>query len=117
MVPVLTFVIPLLFCISCILGYELYNLNYKYKCLYREKEELLSKRISEVLEYNLLASKYNQLVRAYHTLKQQQSNTATPSVKNVFTTNEIKRLKYYLHPDKHGGKTNDLFVKITKSFQ
>ena len=27
---------------------------------------------------------------------------------------EIKRLKHYLHPDKHGGKTKDLFIRVSQ---
>lgn len=27
---------------------------------------------------------------------------------------EIKRLKHYLHPDKHGGKTEDLFIRVSQ---
>lgn len=26
--------------------------------------------------------------------------------------NQLKRLKYYIHPDKHQGKTNDLFILL-----
>lgn len=61
------------------------------------------------IEYNTLARTYSQL------LEGRESGSWTKEVKtNPFTPSEIKRLKHYLHPDKHGGKTDDLFIRVSQ---
>lgn len=42
---------------------------------------------------------------------QQQAYSQTTS---DFSASDLKRLKYYLHPDKHSGKTNDLWIKLNE---
>lgn len=31
-----------------------------------------------------------------------------------FTKDELKKMRHYLHPDKHSGKTESLFIKVNK---
>ena len=76
----------------------------------------------EVLELNLkyrqLVSQYNELVRNRERLlrmyKELELKSLKQEVSKSLSKEDIKRLKYYIHPDKHNGKTNDLFIKISK---
>ncbi len=53
------------------------------------------------------ATKYNDLVKKANERIRQLKNTN-------LSYEDCKRLKYYIHPDKHNGKTNDLFIKVSK---
>lgn len=90
------------------------------------------------LELRKEESKYNQLVHTFYKkdrdwvhmvneykkvkhecdLLKQGVKTYSQAV-NVkqFTQEDLKRMKHQLHPDKHGGKTNDLFIKVNESLK
>lgn len=40
--------------------------------------------------------------------KELEANTSH----STLTNEDIKKLRYFLHPDKHQGKSNDLWVKL-----
>lgn len=98
------------------LSFNLYDKVKRNRKLRGEVQELLD----EVQETHLTLSKrnqqYNEVVRAHNRLvREKNSGSWTKEVKtNPFTPSEIKRLKHYLHPDKHGGKTDDLFIRVSK---
>ena len=68
------------------------------------------RKIIDTLKYDLdrcvSKSDYNKLVRKANSVISDLRSNST------FTNDELKRLKHYVHPDKHNGKTNDLFVKV-----
>lgn len=79
------------------------------KTLCDEVQNLQIKLSRLTVEYNTVARTYNRL------LEEKSSGSWTKEVKtNPFTSSEIKRLKHYLHPDKHGGKTDDLFIRVSQ---
>ena len=109
------FIFLILFIIS-FLSSSLYAKVKQNKKLRKEVQELLDEvqplqiRLTKLtVEYNTLARTYNRL------LEDRKSGSWTKEVKtNPFTHSEIKRLKHYLHPDKHGGKTDDLFIRVSQ---
>lgn len=55
-------------------------------------------------QYNDLVRKANDRIRKLRE-KLQSKN---------FSSEELKRLKYFIHPDKHNGKSSDLFINISE---
>ena len=79
------------------------------KTLSDEVQKLQIKLSKLTIEYSKLARTYNRL------LEDRKSGSWVKEVKtNPFTPLEIKRMKHYLHPDKHGGKTEDLFIRVSQ---
>lgn len=109
------FIFAVIFVIS-FLSFNLYDKVRQNKKLRREVQELLDEvqplqiRLTKlIIEYNTLGRTYNKL------LEDGKSGSWTKEVKtSPFTPSEIKRLKHYLHPDKHGGKTEDLFIRVSQ---
>lgn len=107
------FLIP--FIIS-FLSFNLYDKVKRNRKLLREVQELLDEVQETHLTLNKLAGQYNEVVRAHNRLvREKNSGSWAKEVKaNQFTPTEIKRLKHYLHPDKHSGKTEDLFIRVSQ---
>lgn len=109
------FIFLMLFTIS-FLSFNLYDKVKRNRKLRREVQELLDEVQETHLTLNKLVGQYNEVVRAHNLLtREKQSGSWIKEVKtNQFTPSEIKRLKHYLHPDKHGGKTDDLFIRVSQ---
>lgn len=85
---------------------ELRDIN---EALSNEVQPLQIRLTKLTIEYNTLGRAYNRL------LEDRKSGSWVKEVKtNPFTPSEIKRMKHYLHPDKHGGKTEDLFICVSQ---
>lgn len=109
------FIFSILFIIS-FLSFNLYDKVKRNRELRREAQELLDEVQETHLTLDKLVGQYNEVVRAHNRLvREKNSGSWTKEVKtNQFTSSEIKRLKHYLHPDKHGGKTEDLFIRVSQ---
>lgn len=97
---------------------------------HKDVEELKGKLVACDSEYDQLRHKFDQkhkdwahMVNEYKKvkhecdlLKQGVKYNQAANVKQ-FTQEDLKRMKHYLHPDKHGGKTNDLFIKVNESLK
>lgn len=81
-----------------------------------ETEDLKFEVLELNLKYRQLVSQYNELVRNRERLlrmyKELELKSLNQDVSSSLSKEDIKRLKYYIHPDKHNGKTNDLFIKL-----
>lgn len=84
-------------------------IKFKYEKQTKEIEVYEKKYKKLARDYNALAKEYNRAVVVVKAL-QAKCKALPPTL----SPEDIKRLKYYIHPDKHQGKTNDLFVKIGK---
>lgn len=109
------FIFLLLFIIS-FLSFNLYDKVERNRKLRREVQGLSDEVQETHLTLDELVGQYNDVVRAHNRLvREKNSGSWTKEVEtNPFTSSEIKRLKHYLHPDKHGGKTNDLFIRVSQ---
>lgn len=69
-------------------------------------------------KYSKLVKDYNKLVKTYNNLlgrfRSSEKKLTEKNAASVFTQDELRKLRHYIHPDKHGGKTDDLFVKINR---
>ena len=109
------FVFSILFIIS-FLSFNLYGKVKRNRKLHRDVQELLDEVQETHLTLDKLVGQYNEVVRAHNRLVREKSSGywAEEVKTNPFTPSEIKRLKHYLHPDKHGGKTDDLFIRVSQ---
>ena len=65
-------------------------------------------------KYSDLADHCNKVIKAHNNLLDQKRKGFS---NHSFTQEDLKRMKHYLHPDKHNGKTNDLFIKVNESLK
>lgn len=96
---------------------------------HKDIEELKGKLAECKSDYDQLRYKLDQkhndwvhMVNEYKKVKHQcdllkQGVKYSQSVSINFTQEDLKRMKHYLHPDKHNGKTNDLFIKVNESLK
>lgn len=110
------FFIFLIFFAISFLSFNLYDKVKQNKKLRREVQEIVDEVQDTHSTLSKLVGQYNEVVRAHnHLVREKQSGSWTKEVKtNPFTPSEIKRLEHYLHPDKHGGKTEDLFIRVSQ---
>lgn len=91
------------------LAFSLYGMSKINKEL-RGVNEALSDEVQPLrIRLTKLTIEFNTLARTYSRLLEDGEVKTNP-----FTPSEIKRLKHYLHPDKHGGKTEDLFILVSQ---
>lgn len=72
----------------------------------------LSTEYNELLsQYNLLQKQHDYMKNLYKFSRSNDNSTRSVSVKE-FSQEELKRIRYSIHPDKTNGKTHELFLKI-----
>lgn len=86
-----------------------------------ERDALVEKYNECVGDYNallhskrLLQSAYDDLASIYGKANYTppQSTSFAPVGKNEFSAEELKRIRFAIHPDRNGGKTTELWRKI-----
>lgn len=90
---------------------------------HKDVEELKGKLAECESDYDQLRYKLDQkhndwahMVNEYKKLKNFCELSVSEN-KQQFTQEDLKRMKHYLHPDKHNGKTDDLFIKVNESLK
>lgn len=98
------------------LTFSLYGMSKINKELRGDRETLCDEVQKLQIKLSRLTIEYNTVARTYNRLlEDRKSGSWVKEVKtNPFTPSEIKRMKHYLHPDKHGGKTEDLFIRVSQ---
>ncbi|AFL47603.1 hypothetical protein ZZ1p0028 [Acinetobacter phage ZZ1] len=92
---------------------ELYNASL------RENNRIVKKHNANVEDYNKLLIKYK-AVLSHKGIKDEYiktENSFKPVGKNEFSYDELKRIRFVMHPDKNGGKTTELWRKINEMME
>lgn len=95
-----------------LMGLVTLNLHLKKKIL-KEKLDSARRRNSEIS--SAFDEAYCTCMELDGIIRKMQSYRVNQTPVPQFTQEDLRRMKHYLHPDKHGGKTDDLFVKISKA--
>ena len=104
------FLFSLMFFIIIFLVKKLVDLDFKIDSLnlhINSKDKTIG-TLRETISRCVTKEDYNKLVRKANKIISDLRSNGT------FTNDDLKRLKHYIHPDKHNGKTNDLFIKVSK---
>lgn len=92
-----------------------------YRRVIRENEKLVKKYNANVTEYNELLAKYKWATRTGPKPKFEDTAFEPPKFKpvgkNEFSYDELKRIRFVMHPDKNGGKTTELWRKINEMME
>lgn len=102
---IVTFIFCLLLSASVLANIWLF-LMYGEKCLDYDTRNIQYKNVNKELKD--LITKYNRCAKSHNIWRER----ALSREKMKLSKEDLKRLKHYLHPDKHNGKTNDLFIKL-----
>lgn len=109
---VISFLVPVCFLLMLVI----HDLSKKRSEGAKEVSEYLTRihrlRVEKsvlIEEYNVLVKKSNALVREVDLLRQQKPQGASL---DGISKKDLERMRNYLHPDKHNGKTSDLFIKV-----
>lgn len=106
------FIIFILACVSWYY-YHKYNVNkMNHTDLERKISRLTIDLAYERHQHTLLKVKASLLESAVTSANYRESNST--KIVNIFSKDELTKIRFYLHPDKTGGKTHDLFLKVNK---
>ena len=88
------------------------DLRDAYEELIEEYNSVARRSNALIKKYDATINDYNELLARYRAnLNNQPTDTATLRP-NQFNDKEWKRILYALHPDRNGGKTNELWQKL-----
>lgn len=96
--------------ILCLIAYSLWNVC---KCNHMKTETNVLKSKNKILDLENSRLEM-EIVKLSSELILTKLVLSLNKESNQFTKNELKRIRFAIHPDKNGGKTNEIFIKVNK---
>ncbi|CAL1777096.1 hypothetical protein CPT_Minot_019 [Acinetobacter phage Minot] len=84
----------------------------KFNNLWAEYDALIHVNQAISKEHQLVAKELKLIKAEYLRLKSSKPQQPNTEITHNFTKSELQRIRFSVHPDKHQGKTAQLFIKV-----